>query len=632
VDGVVNGNSSVGTITGSGATITYTAPATAGSHTVVATSQADATESASAVVTVAGPVAISISPSKASVLTNDTQQFTATVQNTSDTALTWTVDGVVDGNSSVGVISGSGETITYTAPATAGSHTLIATSQADSTKSASVTVTVTAISISISPSKSSVLTNATQQFTATVKNTSNTGVVWTVDGVLGGNNSSGTIAGTGTTVTYTAPATAGPHTVTATSAADTSKFANAAVTVTVPLPVSISISPITTSILPNAPQQFTAFVQNTSNTGVTWMVDGNLGGNSTVGTITGTATTVTYTAPATTGSYTVTVTSLADTTQSANATVNVTSTPPTFPSSSHVFVVIEENQSFSQVFPSGSATNCSSAGMPYLCGLAAANGLALNFYANVHGSLLDYLYITSGATGSGTPSDCNGSGCASIGVITGDNLVRALTTAGITWRGYFEDMPKQGYMGGDTANYLQHHNPFPWYSDVANSTTQQDNMYPFTQFAQDVQANAFQNFSLIIPNGIHDADEPFTTAPSVLLATADNWLNTNINPLLSTPPFQPGGDGILIIVFDEGNEAGESGQSASDDACSPTQSTGCGGHIAFVMIGPNVIPSSTATNTYQFQDMLHTVIHLLGMTDYMNGSASGSDITLLPGA
>ena len=395
-------------------------------------------------------------------------------------------------------------------------------------------------------------------------------------------------------------------------------------------------------MLTNGTQQFTATVENTSNTSVIWTVDGAVNGNSSVGTITGNGATITYKAPATTGNHSVTATSVADTSSFANANVTVASAPtitPTtaspalagFPSSNHVFVIIEENQSFSQVFPSGGATNCSSSGMPYLCGLAAANGLALNFYANVHGSLKDYLYATSGSAWTGSPYDCTGDSCASIGVITGDNIVRALTASGKTWRGYLEDMPSKGYMGGDTANYLLHHNPFPWYSDVANSVAQQDNMYPFTQLAQDAKANTFQNFNLIIPNGIHDADEPATTNPSILLSTADNWLQTNISPLLSTPPFQPGGDGILMIVFDEGDEAGESGDSADDDSCSPTQSSGCGGHIAYVMIGPNVIPGSTTSNTYHFQDMLHTIVHLLGMSDYMNNSSGAVDIALLPG-
>lgn len=306
-------------------------------------------------------------------------------------------------------------------------------------------------------------------------------------------------------------------------------------------------------------------------------------------------------------------------------------TTESFPSSDHVFVIMLENQDFSQVFPSGRATDCSSSAMPYLCSLAAKNGTALNFYSNVHGSLLDYLYNTSGADWTGSPSDCTGGGCASAGVITGDNIVRALTNAGKKWRGYFEGMPSRGYMGGDDGAYVNHHNPFRWYSDVAHSSVQQDNMYPFTQFATDLKADSFQSFSYIVPDILHDADGTGTQSASALLSSADSWLKTNIAPLLSTTPFHSGGDGILMVVFDEGKVKGKSGDNSSDDACSPTQSSGCGGHVAFVMIGPHVIAGSSTGNTYHFQDMLHTIIHLLGMSDYMNKADGASDIALLPG-
>jgi acid phosphatase len=305
-------------------------------------------------------------------------------------------------------------------------------------------------------------------------------------------------------------------------------------------------------------------------------------------------------------------------------------TTESFPGSDHVFVVMLENQDFSQVFPSGRATNCSSSGMPYLCGLAAKNGTALNFYSNAHGSLLDYLHNTSGADWTGRPFDCTGGGCAHTGVITGDNIVRAVPNAGKTWRGYFEGMPSRGYMGGDYGKYVAHHNPFRWYSDVADSSGQQDNMYPFTRFATDVKANSFQNFSYIVPDILHDADGTGTQSTSALLSSADNWLRTNIALLLSTPPFQSGGDGILMITFDEGRVKDKSGASSSDNSCSPTQSSGCGGHVAFVMVGTHVIKGATTSNTYHFQDMLHTIIHLLGMSDYMNKADGASDIALLP--
>src|SRR5436853_137160 len=83
------------------------------------------------------PVNVTISPTSATVATTGTPQFTATVQNTSNTAVTWQVNGVTGGNATVGTISSSG---LYTAPATAQSTTTVtvtAVSQADPTKSAS---------------------------------------------------------------------------------------------------------------------------------------------------------------------------------------------------------------------------------------------------------------------------------------------------------------------------------------------------------------------------------------------------------------------------------------------------------------------------------------------------------------
>ena len=89
-----------------------------------------------------GTVSISISPTSATVALGRTQQFTATVKNTSNTAVTWQVNGVTGGNASVGTISAAG---LYTAPASIGSTqtvTVTATSVADNTKSGTATVTL----------------------------------------------------------------------------------------------------------------------------------------------------------------------------------------------------------------------------------------------------------------------------------------------------------------------------------------------------------------------------------------------------------------------------------------------------------------------------------------------------------
>jgi len=109
-----------------------------------------------------------------------------------------------------------------------------------------------AVAISISPDTASVVVDATKQFAATVSNTSNTSVTWSVNSTVGGNTTAGTISSTGL---YTAPdlvPSSGSVTVTATSQADSTKSASATVSLTYPVPSLSSVSP--TYVLVNSPE------------------------------------------------------------------------------------------------------------------------------------------------------------------------------------------------------------------------------------------------------------------------------------------------------------------------------------------------------------------------------------------
>ena len=85
-------------------------------------------------------IAVTVSPRVASITFTQTQQFKASVTGTTKTAVTWSVDGIVGGNSKAGTISITG---LYKPPTAWGSHTVRATSQSDGTTSASVTAIVT---------------------------------------------------------------------------------------------------------------------------------------------------------------------------------------------------------------------------------------------------------------------------------------------------------------------------------------------------------------------------------------------------------------------------------------------------------------------------------------------------------
>jgi hypothetical protein len=328
VNGVTGGNATVVTINASGLYSAPTTVPTTNPVTVKAISQADSTKFDTATVTVTPPVSVTVSPKTATVITGLTQQFAATVTNTSNTAVTWQVNNVTGGNNTVGTISATG---LYTAPAAvpSGTITVKAISQADSTRSDTATVTVVLpVSVTVSPKTPSVQVGLTQQFTATVANTSNTAVTWQVNNVTGGNSTVGTISAAGL---YTAPAAApSPATVTvkAISAADNTKSDTATVTVTPAPVIVVTVSPTTASVQVNVTQQFTATVANTSNKAVTWQVNGVTGGDSTHGTINASGL---FTAPATVPSpatVTVTATSQADNTKSGSSVVTITAAGP----------------------------------------------------------------------------------------------------------------------------------------------------------------------------------------------------------------------------------------------------------------------------------------------------------------
>ena len=113
-------------------------------------------------------VSVSISPTSASITTGSTQQFTETVTGSSNTSVTWSVTGG-------GSVSSSG---LFTAPSTAGSCTVKATSVADTTKSASAVVTVTASGsgTNIAPSGTGYIWTGGSSATSNSNKTAKTGV------------------------------------------------------------------------------------------------------------------------------------------------------------------------------------------------------------------------------------------------------------------------------------------------------------------------------------------------------------------------------------------------------------------------------------------------------------------------
>ena len=253
---------------------TSSAPASAGNNACLAP------------VTPQLPVTVTVSPTGSSVQAGiGTQTFQATLTGTANTAVTWQVNGVTGGNATNGTISAAG---VYTAPNSVPANAMVtvtAVSVADPTASGFVALNLTPpVAVSVTPASVTLVPGTgTQAFSVTISNSANSAVSWLVNGVPGGTATTGTISGAGV---YTAPAqvpASGLVTVSAVPAADPTRSGTASVTIAHAI---VTVQPASASLLTGASQSFSAAVSNTGNQTVGWLVNGIIGGNDTVGTVT----------------------------------------------------------------------------------------------------------------------------------------------------------------------------------------------------------------------------------------------------------------------------------------------------------------------------------------------------------
>jgi acid phosphatase len=251
---------------------------------------------------------------------------------------------------------------------------------------------------------------------------------------------------------------------------------------------------------------------------------------------------------------------------------------------------MEENQNYADVVGSPDA--------PYLNGLIAEGALAANYFSNAHPSLPNYLWLTAGV------GLYTFDACPETHPVDVDNIVREMNAAGISWKSYAESLPSVGFLSCTSGDYAAKHNPFVYFTDVQNDPAQQLNIVPFTQFATDLAAGNLPQYSFVVPNEQDDAHDG-------TIAQMDTWLQTNIDPLLKTPMFQAGGDGLLIITFDE---------SANDN-------TNGGGQVVWVGISPKFKTGFVSNVFHQHQDTLRLMMEGLGLSTFPNGAATASDMS-----
>jgi phosphatidylinositol-3-phosphatase len=263
----------------------------------------------------------------------------------------------------------------------------------------------------------------------------------------------------------------------------------------------------------------------------------------------------------------------------------------------HVLVLVEENHSYEKVIGNSA--------MPYTNSLAQKYALATQYFADRHNSLPNYFMLTVG--------DLVTTDDLFSGTVSANNVVRALTSAGKTWKMYAESIPSKGFLARGSVPYARDHNPFAYFSDVLNDSSQAANIVPLTQLASDIQNDTLPDYAMIVPNLANDGHDCPGEAANCIdtdkLSGIDSWVQTNVGPLINSSAFQ---NSVLIYTWDEGDVNDMANQ---------------GGHVATILVSPKVRAAFQSTTMYQHQSALKLSMQLLGVSDFPGAAASATDMS-----
>lgn len=244
------------------------------------------------------------------------------------------------------------------------------------------------------------------------------------------------------------------------------------------------------------------------------------------------------------------------------------------PRPAHVVVVIEENHSYAQIIGSSSA--------PYINSLAAQGALFTNSHGVTHPSQPNYLALFSGSTQGITDDSCPHT-------FSTANLGQELTAAGLTFTGYSESMPSDGYTGCTSGEYARKHNPWVDFTNVPSAGNRTSGAFP-ANFA------SLPTVSVVVPNLLDDMHDG-------TIAQGDTWLKNHLDSYLQ---WAKANNSLLIVTWDENNGT-------------------AGNQIPTIIVGAGVTPGSYSENISHY-NVLRTIEDFYGLP-HAGASASATPIT-----
>jgi acid phosphatase len=245
----------------------------------------------------------------------------------------------------------------------------------------------------------------------------------------------------------------------------------------------------------------------------------------------------------------------------------------TVPTFDHIVLVMFENKATSQI---------TSSSAPYFTSLAAQGAKFSQSYAITHPSQPNYVALLSGATQGVTSDSCPQT-------FSAENLAHQVIAAGLTFKGYSESMPSDGYTGCSSGTYMRKHNSWVDFSNVPAASNVTYASFPSSYASLPTVAFVTPNMC----NDMHDCS----------VATGDTWLKNNLDAYAQ---WAKTNNSLLIVTFDEDNSLSLN-------------------HIYTAFVGAHVA-AGTYSEKITHYTVLRTIETAYGLTA-IGGAASVSPIT-----
>jgi hypothetical protein len=254
-------------------------------------------------------------------------------------------------------------------------------------------------------------------------------------------------------------------------------------------------------------------------------------------------------------------------------------------------------------------------------------------------------YSSFTGTTTGANGQTIGQGCVYPTSIA--SLPDQLEKAGLSWKGYMEDMgndttreaatcghPAIGAKDGTqvatkTDQYATRHNPFMYFHSIVDDQARCDShVVNLGNLPADLGSiDSTANYTFITPSLCHDGhDSPCASGEPGGLQSINSFLLQWVPQILASPAFQK--DGLLIITFDESNGVTSDSSACCGEGPGPnTLLPGLlgpgGGKVGAVLLSPFIKPGTVTTTAYNHYSMLRSVQDIFGLQYLGYAGATG---------